>query len=70
MAPVSQSEYWKRRATNLHQVYRQLQSERVKKIMRILEISNSTYYAAFQKIHAEVLEGTTCCSMWRRERRR
>ena len=45
---------WRARADNLSSLYEQLQSERLRKVLRILEATKSTYYVPFTRLCKEV----------------
>lgn len=45
---------WRSRADNLSSLYEQLQSERLRKVLRILEATKSTYYVPFTRLCKEV----------------
>lgn len=52
--PLSEVEFWSSKAQNLNGIFDQLQSERVRRVLKILDKSKSTYNAPFAKLCKEV----------------
>ena len=52
--PKVEIAFWKNKSENLTSIHQQLQSERVKKILKFLLQSKSTYYEPFKKLEEEV----------------
>ena len=52
--PLAEIEFWKSKASNLNGIFDQLQSEKVRRVLRILDRSKSTYNAPFAKLCKEV----------------
>ena len=52
--PASELDFWEAKAANLQCIHDQLYDEKMRKIGRVLDISRSSYYPAFQAIYAEV----------------
>jgi len=56
--PLAEMEFWRSKATNLLSVQEQLQSDKVRKVVRVLEFTKSTYFPPFNRLIKEV--GTAC----------
>ncbi len=52
--PDMELEFWISKARNLNSVFQQLQSDRVRKVLRFLDLSKSTYCTPFAKLCKEV----------------
>ena len=52
--PGAELDFWEAKAANLQCIHDQLYDEKMRKIGRVLDISRSSYYPAFQAIYAEV----------------
>jgi dynein heavy chain len=52
--PMAEIEFWKSKASNLNGIFDQLQSSRVRYVLRILDKSMSTYNAPFAKLCKDV----------------
>jgi len=52
--PLTEIEFWRKKSENLNSIYQQLQSDRVKKILKFLEQNKSTYTIPFNKLNKEV----------------
>lgn len=48
--PLAELDFWAERAANLNAIHEQLSSERIQKVAKILELANSTYFQAFQRL--------------------
>jgi hypothetical protein len=49
--PLAELDFWSERAANLNAIHEQLSSERIQKVVKILELANSTYFQAFQRLY-------------------
>jgi hypothetical protein len=49
--PLAELDFWSERAANLNAIHEQLGSERIQKVVKILELANSTYFHAFQRLY-------------------
>lgn len=52
--PDKEVEFWEHKAANLNAVFDQLQSDRVRRILRFLDANRSTYCTPFAKLCKEV----------------
>ena len=52
--PMAELEFWKGKSENLNQICQQLNSERIKKVLKFLEQNKSTYTTPFSKLQKEV----------------
>lgn len=52
--PLSELEFWGAKASNLNSIFNQLQGERIRKVLRFLDQSKSTYNLPFAKLCKEV----------------
>ena len=52
--PVAEVEFWKHKAGNLNGIFSQLQSSQVRRVLKILDLSKSTYNGPFAKLCKEV----------------
>lgn len=52
--PLTELDFWAKKASDLNAIYDQLCSARVRKVVKILELSKSTYYPAFSRLCNEV----------------
>ena len=52
--PLHEIEFWKMKAGNLNSIFNQLQSIRVRRVLKVLDQSKSTYNAPFAKLCKEV----------------
>lgn len=48
--PLAELDFWSERAANLNAIHEQLSNDRVQKVVKILELANSTYFQAFQRL--------------------
>ncbi|KAI8914343.1 dynein heavy chain and region D6 of dynein motor-domain-containing protein [Gorgonomyces haynaldii] len=53
--PLVEIDFWAAKAANLKSIHQQLTDEKIQKISRVLQVSKSTYYPAFQVIFDEVV---------------
>ena len=52
--PLAELDFWASKASNLNAIYNQLQSDRVRRVLRFLDRAKSTYNAPFAKLCTEV----------------
>ena len=52
--PSAEIEFWKNKSENLNSICVQLNSERIKKVLKFLEQNKSTYTTPFSKLQKEV----------------
>jgi len=52
--PLVEVEFWKNKSENLNEICKQLNSERIKKVLKFLEQNKSTYTGPFSKLQKEV----------------
>jgi dynein heavy chain len=52
--PLTEIEFWKNKSENLNSICEQLNSERIKKVLKFLEQNKSTYTGPFSKLQKEV----------------
>jgi dynein heavy chain, axonemal len=52
--PLVEIEFWKNKKENLNSIFNQLQSERIKRVLKFLEQNKSTYKGPFSKLQKEV----------------
>lgn len=52
--PLTEIEFWKNKSENLNAICDQLNSERIKKVLKFLEQNKSTYTGPFSKLQKEV----------------
>jgi dynein heavy chain len=52
--PLTEIEFWKNKSENLNAICEQLNSERIKKVLKFLEQNKSTYTGPFSKLQKEV----------------
>lgn len=57
--PLTELEFWKNKAENLNSIYKQLQSEKIKKVLKFLEQNKSTYTGPFGKLQKDVQTART-----------
>ena len=57
--PLTEIEFWKNKAENLNSIYKQLQSEKIKKVLKFLEQNKSTYTGPFGKLQKDVQTART-----------
>lgn len=57
--PLVEIEFWDSKAANLNSIFKQLQGDRVRKVLRYLDAAKSTYNAAFAKLCREVFHART-----------
>jgi hypothetical protein len=49
--PLVELDFWAERSGNLASIHEQLSSERIKKVVKVLELANSPYHQAFQRLY-------------------
>ena len=54
--PSAELEFWNKKSQNLNSIHEQLSSEKVKKVLKILEVTKSTYFPAFNRLCKEVAQ--------------
>jgi len=54
--PDAEIAFWKRKASNLNSVFKQLQSEKVRRVLKFLDQSKSTYCQPFAKLCKDVFQ--------------
>ena len=47
--PLKELDFWNERAVNLSSIHQQLSSDRIHKVVKVLELAKSTYYPAFNR---------------------
>lgn len=52
--PMIGLDFWSQKASDLHSIQRQLSSDKITKVMKVLELTKSPYYAAFKLLCKEV----------------
>jgi dynein heavy chain len=55
--PQVEIDFWNARASNLENIHAQLHDEKIQKIAKVLQVSNSSYYAVFNLIYNDVKNG-------------
>jgi dynein heavy chain len=54
--PTAEIEFWAGKSNNLNLVHDQLNSENVRRVMKVLEVTKSTYFPAFNRLCKEVAQ--------------
>ena len=54
--PLTELEFWEDKAANLNAIHEQLSGEKIRKVVKVLEVSKSSYYPAFQRLCKEVAQ--------------
>lgn len=57
--PLTEIEFWRSKAENLNSIFKQLQSEKIKKVLKFLEQNKSTYTGPFGKLQKDVQTART-----------
>ncbi len=57
--PLTEIEFWRHKAENLNSICKQLQSEKIKKVLKFLEQNKSTYTGSFGKLQKDVQTAKT-----------
>lgn len=53
-SPLAEIDFWKNKAENLNSIHKQLQSDKIKRVLKFLEQTKSTYTNQFAKLMKEV----------------
>eukprot|EP00961_Rhodomonas_salina_P105516 1420618-Rhodomonas_salina.1 len=54
--PSAEVDFWGNKAENLNSIHDQLSSEKVRKVIKVLEVTKSTYFPAFNRLCKEVAQ--------------
>ena len=54
--PTAEIEFWADKSRNLNLVHEQLNGEKVRRVMKVLEVTKSTYFPAFNRLCKEVAQ--------------
>jgi hypothetical protein len=54
--PTAEIEFWENKSGNLNLVHEQLNGEKVRRVMKVLEVTKSTYFPAFNRLCKEVAQ--------------
>ena len=54
--PTAQIEFWADKSHNLNLVHDQLNGEKVRRVMKVLEVTKTTYFPAFNRLCKEVAQ--------------
>ena len=54
--PVAEVDFWQNKAKNLNSIHEQLSSDKVRKVIKVLEVTKSTYFPAFNRLCKEVAQ--------------
>ena len=54
--PTAEIEFWDNKSKNLNLVHEQLNGEKVRRVMKVLEVTKSTYFPAFNRLCKEVAQ--------------
>jgi dynein heavy chain len=57
--PLEELSFWGNKSDNLNSICQQLNSERIKKVLKFLEQNKSTYTSTFSKLQKEVQAART-----------
>ena len=52
--PLTELEFWEDKAANLNAIHEQLSGEKIRKVVKVLEMTKSSYFPAFQRLCEEV----------------
>eukprot|EP00854_Cymbomonas_tetramitiformis_P010886 gene10886-12881_t len=52
--PLTELEFWTGKSANLHSIYEQLSGAKIGKVIRVLELTKSTYFPPFNRLCKEV----------------
>ena len=55
--PLVEIDFWQEKAANLNSIHEQLSGDKVRKVVKALELAKSTYYPAFNRLCKEVAIG-------------
>lgn len=62
--PLAELNFWTERAGNLNSIHDQLTGEKIQKVVKVLELSRSTYFPAFQRCGCELQAGAEIVLLW------
>ena len=54
--PEVELEFWRNKAENLNSLHVQLSGEKIRKVVKVLEVTKSTYFPAFNRLCKEVAQ--------------
>ncbi|XP_035386791.1 dynein heavy chain 11, axonemal isoform X1 [Electrophorus electricus] len=54
--PMTELDFWRSRKKNIENIYEQIQSPAIQKMVRILEVADSSYYPCFKTVTEEVID--------------
>jgi dynein heavy chain len=54
--PMAEVDFWLNKAKNLNSIHEQLSSDKVRKVIKVLEVTKSTYFPAFNRLCKEVAQ--------------
>ena len=54
--PTAEIDFWAGKSKNLNLVHDQLNGEKVRRVMKVLEVTKSTYFPAFNRLCKEVAQ--------------
>ncbi|KAJ1491167.1 dynein heavy chain, N-terminal region 1-domain-containing protein, partial [Baffinella frigidus] len=54
--PMAEVDFWQNKAKNLNSIHEQLSSDKVRKVIKVLEVTKSTYFPAFNRLCKEVAQ--------------
>ena len=57
-------DFWNEKSDNLDLIHEQLNGDKVRQVMKVLEVTKSTYFPAFNRLCKEVAQarmGVHCC---------
>ena len=52
--PLAELEFWEDKAANLNAIHEQLSGSKIRKVVKVLEVTKSSYYPAFHRLCGEV----------------
>eukprot|EP00899_Mesostigma_viride_P009330 jgi/Mesvir1/18399/Mv14277-RA.1 len=55
--PLVELDFWQAKAANLNSIHEQLSGEKIQKVVKVLDLTKSTYYPAFTRLCREVAVG-------------
>lgn len=48
--PLAEVDFWMARAANLNSIHEQLTGDKIQRVVKVLELANSTYHPAFSRL--------------------
>jgi hypothetical protein len=70
--PLTELDFWVERAGNLNSVHEQLCGEKIQKVVKVLQLANSTYHPAFERLFQVGIQqlllthrAWRCAAVWR-----